>query len=64
MTRKPKTKAWRRARAVKAGQAGGQARAAALTPERRRQIAQAAARARWHPNKLEECALCDPAPSA
>ena len=47
MKRKPKTKDWRIARARKAGLAGGPARAAALSPERRREIAVAAITARW-----------------
>ena len=33
-----------------AGQIGGRARMAALTPERRKEIAQKAANARWHSN--------------
>lgn len=39
------------ARARKAGKAGGRARAKALTPERRSEIAKRAAEARWKEDK-------------
>ena len=45
--RKPKTRKWRIQRARAAGLIGGPARTAALSPERRSEIARAAAQARW-----------------
>ena len=45
--RKPKTRKWRINRARTAGLIGGPARAAALPPERRTEIARAAALIRW-----------------
>ena len=43
----PKGPTGRNAARQKAGEAGGKGRASALTPERRREIARRAARARW-----------------
>lgn len=41
-------RSWAAALGRRGGKKGGPARAAALSPERRRQIARAAANARWH----------------